>query len=226
MKKLVSTKLGRLAVAGVVALVAFVGITVAANGAVKPDCKNLMYPLCPRSVAATQVVDNSLPKSKIVPADRDAFLKDTNTPDVKGEVLVSEDFEAKAVTLCGGSFKTRKTKLGEFTLPAGSKNVKIDSYLFAARTTTGPDTTVAQLALRVGASDTVFGTDYGTVFSNLPAHAGREITGSTFFTTPKDVVLPATVVEVFAFCYNDDDAGSDAGSNQWAASARVAVTQG
>jgi hypothetical protein len=55
-----------------------VGVTVA-NGAVKPDCTNLQYPLCPRSVAATQVVDNSLPKSKIVPADRDAFLKDTNS---------------------------------------------------------------------------------------------------------------------------------------------------
>lgn len=46
------------------ASVAAIGLTVGgiavANGAVKPDCKNLMYPLCARSVADTQVVDNSL----------------------------------------------------------------------------------------------------------------------------------------------------------------------
>jgi hypothetical protein len=67
----------------IIAAVAAVGLVavgvVASDAAVKPDCKNLMYPLCPRSVAATQVVDNSLPASKIVPADRDAFLKDADS---------------------------------------------------------------------------------------------------------------------------------------------------
>lgn len=36
----------------------------AATLAAQPDCKNLMYPLCARSVAATQVVDNSIPAYK------------------------------------------------------------------------------------------------------------------------------------------------------------------
>lgn len=84
-KNMWATKVGRLAVAGVVAAGAVVGVSIAANAAaVKPDCKTLSYPLCARSVAAGQVVDNSLPKSKIVPADRDAFLKDTNTDALTG----------------------------------------------------------------------------------------------------------------------------------------------
>lgn len=52
-----------IAAAGVAAL-GVVGITVAANAAAHPDCKTLMYPLCARSVAAGQVVDNSLPGYK------------------------------------------------------------------------------------------------------------------------------------------------------------------
>lgn len=51
----------KFAAAGLVAAVGVGGWAVAADAAVKPDCKNLMYPLCPRSVAAGQVVDNSLP---------------------------------------------------------------------------------------------------------------------------------------------------------------------
>jgi hypothetical protein len=46
-------------VAAVLGAGVLVGVTVAANGAVKPDCKSLSYPLCPRSVAATQVVDTA-----------------------------------------------------------------------------------------------------------------------------------------------------------------------
>lgn len=57
-------KIHKFIVAGAIAVVGVGGIAVAANGAVKPDCKSLMYPLCPRSVAAGQVVDNSLPGYK------------------------------------------------------------------------------------------------------------------------------------------------------------------
>jgi hypothetical protein len=67
-----NSKVGRLAIAGVVAAGAVVGIAVAANGAVKPDCKTLSYPLCARSVAAAQVVDNSLPgNTKLAPKSVD-----------------------------------------------------------------------------------------------------------------------------------------------------------
>lgn len=77
--------LKRLGLATVAAAVIAVGVGVVnAQGAVKPDCVNLQYPLCPRSVAAAQVVDNSIPKSKIAPADRDAFLKDE-----KGETYLT-----------------------------------------------------------------------------------------------------------------------------------------
>ncbi len=52
-----------LASVGIVATSALVS-----GAAVKPDCQNLMYPLCPRSVASSQVVDNSLPgKTKLAP---------------------------------------------------------------------------------------------------------------------------------------------------------------
>lgn len=78
-KNLINKGWKRLVVAGVVAAIGTVGIVAISSAAVKPDCKTLTYPLCNRSVAAAQVVDNSLPKSKIIPADRDAFLKDTDT---------------------------------------------------------------------------------------------------------------------------------------------------
>ena len=74
-KKILNSKSGRLMVAAVLGAGVLVGVTVAANGAVKPDCKSLSYPLCPRSVAATQVVDNSLPASKVAPADRARVLR-------------------------------------------------------------------------------------------------------------------------------------------------------
>jgi hypothetical protein len=212
--------LKRLGLATVAAAVIAVGVGVVnAQGAVKPDCKNLMYPLCPRSVAATQVVDNSLPKSKIVPADRDAFLKDTDT-DNKGAVLLTKEFDAKAVATCGGSFKTGATKLGSFTLPAG-KNLSLDAYMFASRTATGPVGTHAQLALRIGASDTSFGLDRGTVFQPLPPTKDREVTGTTFWVGNNDADV---TVDVLGFCYNDDQ--GSAGSGDFTMASRVRVTQG
>lgn len=62
--KLLNTLPKKLAVAGLAAALGIGGYAIAANAAVKPDCKNLMYPLCARSVAAGQVVDNSLPGYK------------------------------------------------------------------------------------------------------------------------------------------------------------------
>lgn len=142
--------------------------------------------------------------------------------DAKGAVLVSDDFEAKLIANCGGSFKTQKTKLGEFTLPAG-QNLKVDSYMFAARTVSGADTTVAQLALRIGATETAFGDDRGTVLTPLPAFKNREITGQSFWVGNN---AAAVKVEVFGFCYNDDADGSSAGGGEFSIASRVAVTQG
>lgn len=213
-KKILNSKSGRLMVAAVLGAGVLVGVTVAANGAVKPDCKSLSYPLCPRSVAATQVVDNSLPASKLAPADRAAFLKDTN-----GKLGVSKTFDPVAIAHIGGSFKTGKTKVGEFTLPSGTW--LINSSAFFARTAAGPAGTRPQLALRVGASDTAFGDDYGTILgAEISPAKDRELTGSTVKVVK---VTASTKVEVFAFGYNDD-AGS-AGSGDITAAADVVAVQ-
>ncbi|GAA1119888.1 hypothetical protein GCM10009630_17120 [Kribbella jejuensis] len=213
-KKVFTTKGGRLLVAAVLGAGVLVGVTVAANGAVRPDCKTLSYPLCPRSVAASQVVDNSLPKSKIVPADRDAFLKDM------GKVGVTKDFSTPVtIDKIGGSFKTNKTKVGEFTLQPGTWLV--NTTAFFARTTAGAAGTRPELALRVGASDTAFGDDYGTILgAEISPSKDRELSGSTVKVV---TVTKATKVEVFAFGYNDD-AGS-AGSGEITASASVVAVQ-
>ena len=215
-KKLLNSKSGRLAVAAVLGAGVLVGVTVAANGAVKPDCKSLSYPLCARSVAASQVVDNSLPASKIVPADRNAFLKDVN-----GKAGVTVSLPPKAIEHIGGSFKTQKTKIGEFTLPAGTW--LINTSAFFARTAVGVEGTRPQLALRVGASVTDFGIDVGTILgAEISPSKDRELSGSTV----KVLKVPAngsTKVEVFAFGYNDD-AGS-AGSGDITAAADIVAVQ-
>jgi len=143
--------------------------------------------------------------------------------DAKGTLLVDVDFAAKTVANCGGTFKTQKTLLGEFTLPVG-ENLKIDSQLFGARTASGAPGTIAQLALRVGASETEFGDAYGTILTPLPAFKGREVTGSAFYVAKK--VTEPTKVKLYGFCYNDNAEGSADGSGQWTAQASVAVTQG
>ncbi len=214
-KKLLNSKSGRLAVAAVLGAGVLVGVTVAANGAVKPDCKSLSYPLCARSVAASQVVDNSLPASKIVPADRNAFLKDVN-----GKAGVTASLKPVEIDHIGGSFKTNKTLVGDFTLP-GAGTWLINTSAFFARTTTGVEGTRPQLALRVGASTTEFGADYGTILgAEISKAANRELTGSTVKVVK---VSAATKVEVFAFGYNDD-AGS-AGSGEITAAADIVAVQ-
>ncbi|MGW5191210.1 hypothetical protein ACWEOO_18320 [Kribbella sp. NPDC004138] len=208
-KKVFGTKGGRLLVAAVLGAGVLVGVTVAANGAVRPDCKTLSYPLCARSVAAKQVVDNSIPASKLTPADRAAFLKDN------GKAGVTKDFAPVAIAKIGGSFKTGKTLVGDFTLQPGTW--LLNSTAFFARTTAGVPGTRPQLALRVGASDTAFGEDYGTILgAEISPAKDRELTGSTVKVV---TVKEPTKVEVFAFGYNDD-AGS-AGSGEITASASV-----
>lgn len=192
---------------------------VAANGAVKPDCKNLMYPLCARSVAAMQVVDNSIPKSKIVPADRDAFLKDEVGVDVKGGIVAADSFDAVVIEKVGGSFKTNKTKLGSVNIKSAGK-YRIDISMFAIRNTAGAAGTRPQLAARVGSTDTAFGLDFGTVFPGpLSPTKDREITGSTFKIVTVD---GPTTVDLFGFGYNDDQ--SAAGSGEFSMASSISVT--
>lgn len=245
-------KIARIVAAGVASVGLIVVGVMASDAAVRPDCKNLMYPLCPRSVAATQVVDNSLPGStKLAPGSvsedrltpqvkaklngvqdgtvhldslddnvRRMVTTDANTPDVRGSLLVQYATAPKVIEKVGGSFKTNKTLLGAFKIPAG-QNLKLDAYMFASREVAGAPGTHAQLALRIGSTETEFGVDMGTIFQPLPSGKGREVTGSTFWV---GAVSQETVVEVYGFGYNDDS--SAAGSGEYTISSRIAVTQG
>jgi len=209
--KLLDKTWKKLAAAGVVAALGVGGIAVAADAAGGTGCRTLTYPLCARSVAKTQVVDHSLDEQEFT----SGVVAKLNTD--KGAVKAYK-FEAKTLAKIGGSFKTNKTKLGEFTLPAGS--FKLDLSYFASRTVAGAAGTRPELALRVGATETAFGEDYGTILGNEISPAkDREQTGYNFayVTTTK-----TTTVEVFGFGYNDD--ASSAGSGEIAMAAAVAVT--
>ncbi|TCC33756.1 hypothetical protein [Kribbella sindirgiensis] len=113
-----------------------------------------------------------------MPADRAAFLKNT---DLYGKSGVSVDFKPVTIDKIGGSFKTNKTKVGEFTLEPGT-------WLL---------------------NSTAFGTDYGTILgAEISPAKDRELTGSTVKVVTVD---KATTVEVFAFGYNDDAGSAGSG---------------
>lgn len=199
---------------GAVALLV-VGVSVANGATAASDCKTLSYPLCARSVAAGQVVDNSLPAGKIVPADRARFLADTDT-DVLGKGM-KFTCPAKKIVNIGGSFKTGKTKVCSFEVPPGMW--MLNTTAIFARTTAGVAGTRPQLALRVGASETAFGDDYGTILgAEISPSAGRELTGSAVKMVPG-----GSIIEVFGFGYNDD--ASSAGSGQITAAANVVAVR-
>lgn len=127
--------------------------------------------------------------------------------------------EPTMIAKIGGSFKTNKTRLGEFLIPAGRWKLDIKATFY--RTTAGAAGTRPQLAVRRGATTEYFGDDYGTIMgSEISPSAGRELTGATFSLV--NVETP-TIVEVFAFGYNDDQ--SAAGSGEIAAAAQVVGTR-
>ena len=131
---------------------------------------------------------------------------------------MSESFDPVVIAHIGGSFKTNKTKVGEITLPAGTW--LLNSTAFFARTAAGVEGTRPQLALRVGASTTAFGDDFGTILgAEISPAKDRELTGSTVKVV---TVKESTKVEVFAFGYNDD-AGSAGSGDITAAASVVAV---
>lgn len=233
-KKLFNTKGGRLLVASVLAAGVLVGVTVAANGAVRPDCKTLSYPLCARSVAAPQVVDNSLPASKIVPSDRAAFLKDTNTPDVKGDAQHYRPFPAKVIANFGGKYfgdttstsDDRYTVIGETVVPAGSwlvyTTVRFTRLTAAANATDLPR---PQVGLRIGQDQTKgsakWGVDVGTIGGNDISPAK----GSDLFGTSVEplVTTENTTVGIYAFGYNGDQ--GTAGSGEIEAAVKVILVR-
>jgi hypothetical protein len=197
-----------------VAGLALVGGFVASPAGASVRSTVITYPLVARSVAAKQVVDNSLPARKLLPADRAAFLKDT---DAMGKAGVNKTCPAVVIAHMGGSFKAGKTKVCSFDLPKGTW--LLNSNAFFARTAAGVAGTRPQLALRVGATDTAFGDDYGTILgAEISPAKDRELAASTV----KVVTVTAPVtVDVFAFGYNDDT--GTAGSGDITAAATIAA---
>lgn len=188
--------------AAIAAPVLIVGGAVAATAAGGTGCATLTYPLCARSVAATQVVDNSLPKSKIVPADRDAFLKDTDT-DAFGKQGGTLAIAETAIDKIGGPFATNATKAGEFTLPAGTWLVTA-AVQFDRTDANDPDyqapttDTMPSFVLR-------YPGDAGTIMGAAISKAGyTELNGSSAMAITLDA---ATKITAYAFGYNEDRSG-------------------
>jgi len=194
LKRVLKTKTGRAIIAGLMGVGLLIGAGAAASGATSAvACKWGSYPLCPRSVAATQVVDGSLPASKLVKADRDAFLKDN------GEAKLLKGYDATTITDIGGSFKTGKTALGTFVLPAGVWELKANIVFHT--TAAIPAGVRPQFALRVGSTATAFGEDFGTIMgTEISTAADRELTGTT---TKLVSVTAPTTVGAYGFGYTD-----------------------
>lgn len=236
-RHLVAITAAAFAVAGVTA--------VSASAYNQPDAASAVAPA--NSVTGGSVVNGSLYQKDINPAVVDVFrtpkagsvwqntLNDgivtepklsvavrakLNAPDANGKAVAVHSFDATTVAHIGGSFKTNKTKLGEFTLPGGH-TYRLDASFFALRTVAGAPGTRPQLALRVGASETAFGDDYGTVMgAELSPTAQRELTGAGFkYVT----VATDTTVGVYGFGYNDDASG--AGGGEFTMSAQVGALQ-
>lgn len=247
MRKFIESKLGRVAIAAVIAAGAVIGLSVAqANAA--DDCTSLTYPLCPRSVAKLQVVDGSLdgqevrdggltgydiadgsvPASKLNASDKAAFLKDTNTPDVKGTAKLvatysSTEDKPLVIDKTGGSWLTRRTVLGRIVLEPGTYTLNVSAQF--QRVTAAPAGVVTrpQVALRIGASDSSFGSDVGTVGGNdISPVVGGDLFGMDSHTFS---VADTTTIEVSAFGYQDDRGSGDSG-NLIVARALVSVLQG
>lgn len=217
MKQFLSSKLGRLVAATVLAGGLIGGVAIAANAAaVKPDCKTLSYPLCLRSVAAGQVVDNSLPASKIVSADRSAFLKDTDTPDVKGDAQALFVNQApKVIENIGGTFSTRHTAVGSFVLPKGTWLVNLQAKFNRATASAAGDPEVQPMLQLVGDGN------YVTVMgSSISPGLDADLTGSAVSLV---TVTADTTFAVNAFGYNS--ARGSQGSGEITAQAVVVAVR-
>jgi hypothetical protein len=122
LSKIISTKVGRLAAAGVIAAGAVVGVAVAANAAGGTGCATLTYPLCARSVAKTQVVDNSLDDAEFTPATRAKL----NKPVLAG-AYYSVAFYDKGDTNAGAIATAACKAATDVAISGGAQTVGLDA---------------------------------------------------------------------------------------------------
>lgn len=211
-KKILNTKTGRLAVAGVIAASAVLGVSIAANAAGGTGCKTLTYPLCARSVASTQVVDNSLTGADIKTNSLGWTDLDGNTQaqirkgDGKGgaQSLFENGKAPKTIANIGGTFSTRHTQVGTFTLPKGTWLVNL-SAKFNRTTAAAAGAPEVQPMLQIVGAD-----QYVTIGGNdISPALDADLFGSAVGLI---TVTADTTFTVNAFGYAADR--SDAGSGQ------------
>lgn len=134
------------------------------------------------------------------------------------ELTYANTFAKTTIALIGGSFASRSTQVGSFTLPAGKYLVQTDA-MFNHNGSTPTAAPSLQAAIRVDDGST-WGQDAGTVFATFPGATAyqREAQGTSF----RVITLTETKsVNVKAFGYNAD--GSDAGSGGFDALVSVVV---
>jgi hypothetical protein len=132
--------------------------------------------------------------------------------DSNGKSVVAQSAGPVNIATIGGTFgkftaTVNATKVDSFTLQPGTYLVQAQGFFTSTAVTTG--LTRLQLALRVNdGSD--WGLDYGTCFTGTASPlANREASCDTLRTVT--VTSPNTVVDVYAFGYQDDQGGADSG---------------
>ncbi|GAA1577808.1 MULTISPECIES: hypothetical protein [Kribbella] len=219
-KKILNTKTGRLAVAGVIAASAVLGVSIAANAAGGTGCKTLTYPLCARSVASTQVVDNSLTGADIKTNSLGWTDLDGNTQaqirkgDGKGGATkLYANATPTVIKNIGGTFSTRHTEVGTFTLPKGTWLVNLSAKFNRTAAAAAGAPEVQPMLQLVG------GTNYVTIGgNNISPALDADLFGSAVGLV---TVTEDTKFTVNAFGYASDR--SDAGSGDITVLANVVV---
>ncbi|MFD7157986.1 hypothetical protein ACFV9C_25520 [Kribbella sp. NPDC059898] len=197
-----------------------VGVSVAANAAGGTGCKTLTYPLCARSVASAQIVDNSIISNDLSPQLRAAV----NAPDKYGKAGVSAEIKPTIIKTLGGKYFDGFTPLGTFKLPKGTWLV--NTSVTFNRAAAGVAGSMPQVGLRIGqdpnaSGDAKWGIDVGTVGGVAISPAkGHDLFGSTVKVV---TVTGDTTVGVYGFGYNQDQ--GSAGSGEITAAASIVAVQ-
>ncbi|MEZ5094637.1 hypothetical protein [Nocardioides sp.] len=201
-----STKKIGLALAAAVALVA-----VSAGGAVadrlinSSDVENnslRAVDLAPNSVKKSELAPGTVGWSKINGPTKDRLKH----ADVLGSSAVALTTTTTPIVNIGGSFASRSTELGSFTLEPGTYLVSSDGFFISTEATSGG--TRMQLAIR-GVDGSTWGADFGTCFTGLISTLkDREATCNTTRTVTVDAEM---TVKVIGFGYADDQGSADSG---------------
>jgi len=209
--KFLNTK-RRLAVASVLAAGLLGGGVAVANAAGGTGCATLTYPLCQRSVASGQIVDNAIISNDLSPALRNAI----NAPDTKGAAEpLFVNATPKVITNIGGTFSTRHTEVGSFVLPKGMWLVNLQAKFNRATASPAGDPEVQPMLQLVGDGN------YVTVMgSSISPGLDADLTGSAVSLV---TVTADTTFTVNAFGYNS--ARGSQGSGEITAQAVVVAVR-